>query len=177
MKYKKSYEASKQAQSEKIRDYEMAMEQYHKNMERGTIAVPEFRFKTWPEGSDWIYGNDAYPAFDGMFYQNESSSLNIQKNVKDLTFSTQFNYNVAEGSRSLSFSANGSVEKGTIKIRLLDQSGKLVHEMEISPLADVNWNQSLRWDDEESVSKIGAWKIEVAAQDATGKYTVSARAR
>lgn len=106
----------------------------------------------------------------------ETSSLNIHKEISDLTFSTQFSYQVQEGSRTFSFMAAGSVSDGTIGISLLNPEGKLIHKFEVSPLADVNWSQKFRWGDEDAAKNAGSWTIAVEAKEASGRYEINIRA-
>lgn len=147
----------------KLGNYEFRM----KDMEH--IVVPEIKIGTDLEGqpaSIWaVYGGN-----------RESTVLNIHKDINDVTFSTKFKYEVQKGSKSFKFSANGSVEKGTIMIQLLNPGDQVIHEFEVSPLADVDWTQSFKWNEEDAEGNSGTWTIIVSAKQATGNYSVNVRA-
>ena len=107
----------------------------------------------------------------------ERTALTIKKNLDDVTFDTKFKYEVAEGARGLNFFVEGSMDKGTLIVKLLKPNGEVLQDIEISPLADINWNQDLRWDEEdEQKSNQGNWVIVVSAKNATGSYKVNVRA-
>ena len=92
----------------------------------------------------------------------ERTALTIRKDLDDVTFDTKFKYEVAEGSNGLNFNVNGSMDEGTLMIKLVKPSGEVLQEIEISPLADISWNQDLRWkEDEEKEKNIGSWVIVV----------------
>ena len=69
------------------------------------------------------------------------------------------------------------MNQGTLLIRLLKPGGEVLQEIEISPLADVSWNQDLRWDEDEDLNEnLGTWLIVVSAKGASGHYSVNVRA-
>ena len=162
-------EDQKHVREDALRRYEEARENYQSNQNVWTIPVPDVRFEKQQFATPFVIG-DLY----GL--GRESSALNISKGLTDLTFTSSFKYDVQKESANLKFSASGSVEKGSIQISLKDPKGKVIHEFEISPLADVNWSQNLKWTEEEAKQQIGQWTITVAAKNATGNYQVSIRA-
>ena len=54
--------------------------------------------------------------------------------------------------------------------------GKVIHELEISPIADIEWSQDFRWNEEDAKNSFGTWSIIVTAKEASGNYNVSVRA-
>ncbi len=162
---------------------ELALKSYRRAMEEAKGAVklgeldealnfsgewPDFEFKA----------QDFYATpYRGFYSTNkEATSLNIQKEIEDLTFETQFKYEVQTGSESFLFAASGTVDEGTIKIRLIKPDGLVAQEFEVSPLADVKWSQRLKWDEESEKDNVGTWTITVSANQATGNYNVTVRA-
>jgi len=166
-KLKHIIEEQSKAQKYALEGYHFDMKDIKKDLEKMNVPVMDFRVM-----------KDHFPANVSDWYgqSKESTSLTIRKTIEDLTFSTKFKYNVQEGSNSFHFVANGSIEDGTILIKLINPSGKTIHEFEVSPLADVNWSQNFVWDEENAKKNTGTWTIMVSAKQATGRYSVSVRA-
>ena len=69
------------------------------------------------------------------------------------------------------------MEEGTLLVKLIKPNKDVLQEIEISPLANVGWDQDLRWEkDEEKAGNFGSWTIVVSAKGASGRYNVSVRA-
>lgn len=113
-----------------------------------------------------IYGRD-----------RENTSLSISKTLEDVTFSTDFYYDVKEESSNVSFFVNGTLKAGELKITLKKPDKTTFQEITISPLADVNWNQQFRWDEGESDDYLGKWTISISASKANGNYKVQVNSR
>jgi len=156
---------------------EKAFKNYHIAWEDLDVELDELENFEVPEIGYRVFQN-RYPTMVTNFYgdSRESTSLTIRKSIEDLTFSTKFKYNVQEGSNSFHFEASGSVDEGSILIKLVNPNDKTIHEFEVSPLADVNWSQNFKWDEENAKTNTGIWTIIVSAKEATGKYQVSVRA-
>lgn len=171
-KLKSIMEDQKIIQEEALKRYHITLGGY--GLELGLDDIKKI------EGPDFAYKvfQDGFPTLVTDYYgqSKESTSLTIQKRIEDLTFRTKFKYNVQEGSDNFHFIANGSVKEGSIMIKLVDPSSKVIHEFEVSPLADVNWSQNFKWDEENAKKNTGIWTIEVSAKSATGRYSVSVRA-
>jgi len=162
-------EGQKVIQREALKNYRISLKDYEEN-EVWNIDVPEMRFEFKDEASPSHFRN--YVSMSS----SESTSLMIQKEIEELTFDTKFKYEVQKGSKSFQFSASGSVDEGTILIKLLNPAEKVIHEFEVSPLADVEWSQRFKWSEEDADKNFGTWIIIVDAEDATGHYQVSVRA-
>ncbi|MEA1877948.1 MAG: hypothetical protein U9N86_13915 [Bacteroidota bacterium] len=169
-KLKAIMEDQKRVQEEAFKKYHIAFEDFEVELDKiEDIAEPEIGYRVF---------QNRFPTLVTDYYgrTKESTSLTIRKTIEDLTFSTKFKYNVQEGSDSFHFVASGSVEDGSIMIKLVDPNNKTIHEFEVSPLADVNWSQNFKWDEENAKKNTGIWTIMVAAKGATGRYSVSVRA-
>ncbi|MFA5816957.1 MAG: hypothetical protein WC865_15225 [Bacteroidales bacterium] len=131
---------------------------------------------TWP-GGRWQGGEqDAINvySFNG---NRENTSLSISKTLEDVTFSTDFYYDVKNGSSNISFFVNGTLKAGELKITLKKPDKTAFQEITISPLADVNWNQQFRWDEEVTDEYLGKWTISITAAKANGNYRVQVNSR
>ncbi len=168
---KSLFEDQKQLQEDVIRNYRKSMEKLKdENATSWRFAVPEIEVENWKTGEPLVLRS----AFG--FHSGESTSLNIHKDIEDLTFGSKFKYDVQEGSKSFYFGASGSVDQGIIRIQLLDPANKIIHEFEVSPLADVEWSQNLKWSEEDAKKNYGTWTIVVTAEKATGSYHVNVKA-
>ena len=108
-------------------------------------------------------------------YESDNSLI-INKKFEDENLSKDYSYTVAGEAASLNISISGSVEKGTFKIVLLSPDGKEYQSFEITPMADVKWNQQLSIGKEDSTNT-GKWTISVDAREATGKFNIRMRSR
>ena len=112
-----------------------------------------------------------------MYSRRENNSMSISKTLEDVTLSTDFQYEVKEGTNNVSFFVNGTLKAGELKITLKKPDQTAFQEFTISPLADVNWNQQFRWEDEESEGYLGKWTISISASKANGTYSVQVNSR
>lgn len=174
-KLKAIMEDQKRVQEEALKRYHITLGGYGLELEMELDEIEEIEVSAL--GGYKVFQN-RFPTLVTDYYgrTKESTSLTIRKTIEDLTFSTKFKYNVQEGSDSFHFVASGSVEDGTILIKLINPNAKTIHEFEVSPLADVNWSQNFKWDEENARKNTGIWTIEVSAKGATGSYQVSVRA-
>ncbi|MFO7616812.1 MAG: hypothetical protein R6V75_06140 [Bacteroidales bacterium] len=150
-----------QMQKEVGESYKKAAEEMRKHGQHYISVVP-------PDGR-----NREWNLYYGDIWNPEgSSSLNISKNLDNLTHSTDFAYQVKEGNLSIGFTAKGSLTGGEMKILMRKPDGKVFQEINISPLADVNWNQQFRWKTEEQAEFLGTWTIIIKAEKASGNYSL-----
>jgi len=117
---------------------------------------------------------NVYSMYSG---DRENTSLSISKSLEDVTFSTDFYYDVKSGSSNVSFFVNGSLKVGELKITLKKPDKTAFQEITISPLADVNWNQQFRWDEDETNEYLGKWTISITAAKVNGNYRVQVNSR
>ena len=145
-------------------------------------AMRDFNYKVIspPDVDIYFEGeNQAILDLEGTFITSsrDRTALTIQKELEDVTFDTKFKYEVTDGAKGLNFRVSGSMDEGTLLIKLVKPAGEVLQEIEISPLADINWNQDLRWKEEdEKKDNVGSWLIVVSAKGATGNYHVNVRA-
>jgi hypothetical protein len=133
------------------------------------IAAPSMRYKFDAES----LGN-LYMPYDG---RRENTSISISKTLEDVTLSLDFSYDVKAESSSISFFVTGTLKAGELQITLKRPDKTAFQEINISPLADVNWNQSFRWEEEDSEEYIGKWIISISAAKANGNYKVQVNSR
>ena len=149
-----------------------------KNYDKNVWSVVE---SEWDSDIDIEFDGDAFKAISlpNVYFSTgkERTALTIHKELEDVTFDTKFKYEVTEGSKGIHFSVSGEMEEGTLLVKLIKPNKEVLQEIEISPLANVGWDQDLRWEkDEEKAGNFGSWTIVVSAKGASGRYNVSVRA-
>ena len=133
-----------------------------------SFAMPSIRYKF--DGNNM--GN-AYAIMDGR----ENNSMSISKTLEDVTFATDFSYDVKAESSGVSFFVTGTLKAGELKITMKKPDKTAFQEITISPLADVNWNQAFHWDEEDADTYTGKWLISISATKANGNYRVQVNSR
>ena len=116
-------------------------------------------------------------AYNSVWSNRENSSLSISKALSDVTFATDFTYEVKEGNFTISFDVNGTLGAGELKIIMKKPDGKSFQEITMSSLADVNWNQTFRWEEDDQDEFLGKWTISIKADKAKGNYSVRVNSR
>lgn len=131
---------------------------------------------TWPGGKWQGVDEDAINVYN-FTTNRENTSLSISKTLEDVTFSTDFSYDVKEESSNVSFFVSGTMKAGELKIILKKPDKAAFQEITISPLADVNWNQKFSWEEDEADEYMGKWIISISAVKANGNYRVQVNSR
>ena len=185
---KKVLENQQKAQQKAMEEYQKAWkfdeDEYHKQWD----AVKDIYKDNWndkdyrfilPDRQYYLKEGD-FRGYDDTFLAlgRDRTALTIRKDLEDVTFDTKFKYEVTDGAKGINFKVDGSMDEGTLLIRMIKPNGETLQDIEISPLADVSWNQDLRWEleEEEEEENLGSWSIVVSAENATGHYSVTVRA-
>ena len=120
------------------------------------------------------------PEFRGNmmnWYSPDQDNLNINKELADETNSADFNYELKKGANGMTIRVEGSIDSGKVKISIKKPDGELYNEYTLSPLANVNWKQSVSFDEEDAAKYLGKWTVSVSAEKAKGKYSVQLNGR
>ena len=154
---------------------EEAMKVYEKSLD----DLKNKDYLVVPSTPRWSF--DAYGSPEdglGMWTHRENSTLSISKNLEsETTYSTDFSYQIKSGSMAVSFMVQGAVKSGQMMITLKKPDGKAFQEINISQLADVNWNQTFRWEEDDEEEFLGKWIITVKADKAVGNYSIRVNSR
>ncbi len=103
-----------------------------------------------------------------------SSSLQYTKNVKEASFTKEFEFEIEKDAKRASINVNGMCKEGEIRIKITMPSGKTYTEVLIDEYGSVNWSKTFTID-EENGTKTGDWGFQVTATDATGNFRLSLR--
>ncbi|MFO7618002.1 MAG: hypothetical protein R6V75_12210 [Bacteroidales bacterium] len=122
---------------------------------------------------------DLPPRLRGGVYNlfGDQDILDVRKELTGESSSVDFPYEIKEGATGLSLSVNGSIESGKVLITIKKPDGSIFNEYTLSPLADVNWRQSISFDEQEADSYEGKWMVTVTAEQAAGSYSLQIRGR
>jgi len=114
---------------------------------------------------------------EGAYFVNGShntSSLQFSKQLKEASFTKDFEFEIEEGSRRASINISGMCDKGEIRIEITQPSGKSYTEVLIDEFGSVNWSKSFSIDEDDN-SKTGKWVFQIVAREATGNFRLSLR--
>ena len=101
-----------------------------------------------------------------------SSSLQYTKNVKEASFTKEFEFEIEKDAKRASINVNGTCKEGEIRIKITMPSGKTYTEVLIDEYGSVNWSKTFSID-EENGTKTGEWRFQVTASDATGNFRLT----
>jgi hypothetical protein len=143
--------------------------------------TPKFDYKfEMPEGKTWENIKIDVPELKAgvlNWYSGGQDNLTINKELTDETNSADFNYELKEGANGMSIRVEGAIDAGKVKIAIKKPDGELYNEYTLSPLANVNWNQTVTFDEEDANKYLGKWTVSISAEKAKGKYSVQLNGR
>ncbi len=110
------------------------------------------------------------------YFSEQSSVLELSKDLEDVSISKDFFFEVKEGAENLTMNIDGTLESGDLTITVKKPDGEVFQKFQISPLADVDWSQQLELD-EEGTAYTGKWTINLSGNGATGNYSLKFRTK
>jgi hypothetical protein len=177
-------------QREAMQGQREAMMEQKRDMERRMIVIGKDHAKNFQykfKSPNWeSNGGEAF-VFDGnefefkmpemksgvySIYSGNQDNLSINKNLTDETSSADFSYEVKEGAAGIAISVTGEIESGKVKVVIKRPDGEVYNEYTLSSLANVNWKQSINFEDQEESQYLGKWTVTVSAEKAKGTYRV-----
>lgn len=163
---KRSFEMQKEAM-EKMR------QQYPDGFNLEEIRIPDLDIdidipdlKILPHNFELDHSNPT------LIIRNQSDN-NLQVNLRFDNESTdkEYEFEVDDKASLLDMRIKGSANAGNLTIVLLTPDGNEYQKLDVSPLADVDWNQKIKIGGEENKWD-GKWKIKATAKDAEGNLSV-----
>lgn len=109
--------------------------------------------------------------------KGNQDNLSINKNLTDESSAADFNYEVKQGVGSMLVLVNGAIDSGKVKIIIKRPDGEVYNEYTLSSLANVNWKQTVKFEDMKEADYVGKWTVSVAAEKAKGNYSVELSGR
>ena len=103
----------------------------------------------------------------------ERTSWDFSKTVKDNTFSANYSFDVEKSSKSVVMSVMGDCKSGEIRIKIIMPNGKNYSDILIDESGNLNWRKSFMISETENQDKTGDWKFQISSAKATGFFKVS----
>jgi hypothetical protein len=110
-------------------------------------------------------------------YRYESGNvLELSKDLENVSISKEFNFDVNEEASSLELDIEGTLSQGDLTISLKKPNGDLFREFQVSPLADIDWNQKIDLEKEEGEYE-GKWTVTLSGSGASGNYKIRIKSK
>ena len=77
----------------------------------------------------------------------------------------------------MSVNVTGAIDSGKVNVTIKRPDGEVYNEYTLSPLANVNWKQTIKFEDQKETEYLGKWTVTVSAEKAKGNYRVQLRGR
>jgi len=108
--------------------------------------------------------------FDG---DNESTSWEFSRKVKEKTLKSEYTFDVEKTSNSVLMSVMGDCKAGEIRVKIVMPGGKTYSDIVIDEFGNLNWRKSFTISETENQDKAGAWKFVISSSKATGFFKIS----
>jgi hypothetical protein len=114
--------------------------------------------------------------FHGFEGDNESTSWEFSRKVKEKTLKSEYTFDVEKTANSVVMSVMGDCKAGEIRIKIVMPSGKTYSDVVIDEFGNLNWRKSFSISETENQDKAGAWKFVISSSKATGYFKISLQA-
>jgi hypothetical protein len=114
--------------------------------------------------------------FHGFDGDNESTSWEFSRKVKEKTLKSEYTFDVEKTANSVVMSVMGDCKAGEIRIKIVMPSGKTYSDVVIDEFGNLNWRKSFTLSETENQDKAGAWKFVISSNKATGYFKISLQA-
>lgn len=114
--------------------------------------------------------------FHGFDSDNESTSWEFSRRVKEKTLKSDYTFEVEKSANSVVMSVMGDCKAGEIRIKIVMPSGKTYSDVVIDEFGNLNWRKSFTLSETENQDKAGAWKFVISSTKATGYFKISLQA-
>jgi hypothetical protein len=103
----------------------------------------------------------------------EGTSWNFSRSVKEDSFQKEYSFEVDKNSKSVVMSVNGDCKAGEIRIKILTPQGRTYSDVVIDEFGNYNVRKSFNISETENQDKTGEWKFQVDSENATGHFRIS----
>jgi hypothetical protein len=121
----------------------------------------------------FVFTGDDMAGFYGHMGDEERTTWDFSKSVKDNTFSSDYTFDVEKTSKSVVMSVMGDCKSGEIRIKIIMPNGKSYSDILIDESGNLNWRKSFTITDTENQDKTGDWKFQISSSKATGFFKIS----
>ena len=125
----------------------------------------------------YVFAPGAEPFyFHGFDGDDESTSWEFSRKVKEKTLKSEYTFDVEKTSNSVVMSVMGDCKAGEIRIKIVMPGGKTYSDIVIDEFGNLNWRKSFTLSETENQDKAGAWKFVISSNKATGYFKISLQA-
>jgi hypothetical protein len=124
-------------------------------------------------GSDEFSNGFAFSNFYGRGGDQERTTWDFSKQVKETTFSRDYSFDVEASSNTVVMTVMGDCKAGSIRVKILMPNGKVYSDIVIDEFGNLNWRKSFTISEDENKDKAGEWKFKIDAEKATGFFKIS----
>lgn len=124
----------------------------------------------------FILGAPEWDGFSGRMGDEERTTWDFSKNIKDNTFSEDYSFDVQKTAKSVVMSVMGDCKSGDIRIKIVMPNGKNYSDILIDESGNLNWRKSFTISETENQDKAGDWKFQISSSKATGFFKISLQA-
>jgi hypothetical protein len=114
--------------------------------------------------------------FHGFNGDNESTSWEYSRRVKEKTLKSEYTFDVEKTANSVVMSVMGDCKTGEIRVKIVMPGGKTYSDIVIDEFGNLNWRKSFTISETENQDKAGAWKFIITSNNATGFFKISLQA-
>jgi predicted RNase H-like HicB family nuclease len=111
--------------------------------------------------------------FHGFNGDNESTSWEFSRKVKESTLKSEYTFDVEKTANSVVMSVMGDCKAGEIRVRIVMPGGKTYSDIVIDESGNLNWRKSFTISETGNQDKAGAWKFVISSSKATGYFKIS----
>jgi len=132
-------------------------------------------------GGKSLYMGDPWGGAPGMgsYYGHafggdaERTSWDFVKSIKENSFKRDYIIDIDKSVKTVVMAVTGDCKAGEIRIKILMPDGKTYSDIVIDEFINLNWRKSFNISEEENQDKVGAWKFQIGASEATGYFKIS----
>ena len=135
------------------------------------VHAPQFQLNT-PDIDVKLPGVYKWKTFE----EESGNTFELSKDLDNVSITRDYFFDVKEGTGSVSFSINGSLSSGELKVTVKKPDGDVYQDFQLSPLADVDWTQKLDLD-EAGEEMAGKWTLTLSGSAATGSYQIRIKSK
>ena len=180
---KKQMIEQKKLQENEQQDLEKTLQDAKENVLKNTGAATEYYRHMRPSVIGRDFGDQSFfvspgvdfggAAFFGHGGDNERTTWDFSKYVKEATFSKSYSFDVEKSVGTVVMTVMGDCKSGEIRVKIVMPGGKTFSDIVIDESGNLNWRKSFTISDEENKDKAGEWTFKIDAAKATGSFKIS----
>jgi hypothetical protein len=180
---KKQMVEQKKLQENEQKDVEKAMQDAKEEVLKSTGSVNEYYRRIRPSVVGRDFNDQSFFVAPGMDFggggffghggDNERTSWDFSKYVKEATFSKSYSFDVEKSVATVVMTVMGDCKSGEIRVKIVMPGGKTYSDIVIDESGNLNWRKSFTISDEENKDKAGEWTFKIDAAKATGSFKIS----